>query len=407
MHGSRRRLEDKLKPIQRKGVQVSCKTIDSFCLNILQRYRSYLGINDSIVVVENPDEFYINEEKLLIGRNGIRQMTNELLDFKIIKEVLRFSYPIIIVDEFQDCDGALLEIVKKLNDCGQLIAAADDFQDLSDTVECAATNWLTEVLELHILEHIWRTDEGRILESSRALRTNEPTNGGVKIKFVPSKDVAAYIILSNMQWYDRMGTSGRSVAIISPVGPSGDAFVRQTLERIRLPMERKGSKPYSLGAKPYFVEGHERIAVQNILSSFEEWESIEIVTSEHLDYWTFDNHLGFNHAVKRAKRIMKLRNTDHISKVEFTGLISSGIHFVNTYLTRTGKSRIFLTVHGAKNREFDDVFILWPKYTLPDGDLYLRKLIYNAVTRAKRKVVIVVQGSKTRRTECPLNLLVQ
>lgn len=407
MHGSRRRLEDKLKPIQSRGIQVSCKTIDSFCLSILQRYRSYLGISSSIIVSERPDEFQENKEKLFIGRNRIRQMANKLLEINILKEILHFSYPIVIVDEFQDCEGVLLEIVKNLNDCCQLIVAADDFQNLNNTGDCPATNWLAEALELHTLEHIWRTNEGRVLNSSHALRRNEPTNRGVKVEFVPSKDVAAFVILSNMQWYDKMGSSGRSVAIVSPVGSAGDAFVRQTLERIRLPMERKGTKPYWLGAKPFFLEGRERITAQNILSSFEEWKSIEVVTLEHLEYWTFDNHLGFNHAIKRAKRMMKLRNAKHISIEEFTGLVSSGIHFVNTYLSQTGRSRIFLTVHGAKNREFDDVFILWPRYTLPEGDLYLRKLMYNAITRAKRKVVVIVQGPKTRRTECPLSLLIQ
>lgn len=406
MHGSRRRLEDKLKIIQQKGVQVSCKTIDSFSLNLLERYRSYLGIKNSIIVVENPDEFNEKEDKLLIGRNRIRQMANELLDFKIVKEVLGFSYPIIIVDEFQDCDEALLEIVKKLTDYSQLIVAADDFQNLSNTDGCAATRWLAETLELNTLVNIWRTNQSRILESSRALRTSEPTNRGVKIQFVPSKDMAAFVILSNMQWYDKMGSTG-SVAIISPVGPGGDAFVRHTLQRIHLPMERKGPKPYKLGERPYLVEGRERITAQQILTSLQEWESIEVVTSEHLSIWIFDNHPGLNHAVMRAKRMMKLRNVNQISKVEFTGLLSSSIHFVNTYLFRTGNNRIFLTVHGAKNREFDDVFILWPKYTLPKGDLYLRKLMYNAITRAKRKVIVIVQGPITRRTECPLNLLIQ
>lgn len=407
MHGSRRRLDDKLKAFQRKGIQVNCKTIDSFCLNLLQRYKTYLRLSYSIVVVDNPNEFTEIENKYLIGRNKIRQFANELLDFKIVREVLGFSYPIIIVDEFQDCDEQLVDIVKKLNDCSQLIVAADEFQNLSGTNDCLATEWITSSLDCNILEKIWRTDENKILESSRALRTNKSTNNGVDIKFVQSKDLAAFTILSNMQWYDRMGCFGRSVAIISPVGPSGDTFVHQTLERIRFPMERKGSKPYKLNSMSYFQEGHKNVTVQNILESFKEWASIEVVTHEQLDLWKFDDHLGFKYSVNRAKRLMKLRNVNYITKNEFIGLLSSGIHFVNTYLFKKGDTRIFLTIHGAKNREFDDVFILWPKYTLPKGDLYLRKLLYNAITRAKRKVVIIVQGSSERSGECPLNLLIQ
>ncbi|SFN54014.1 ATP-binding domain-containing protein [Salegentibacter flavus] len=403
MHGSRRRLEEKLKPIQRKGVQVNCMTIDSYSLNLLQRYRSYLGIDRAIVVDEDPNQKRDFEGKLHLGRNIIRQFANELLEFKIVKQVQSFSYPIVVVDEFQDCDGLLLEIVKKLNACCELVVAADDFQNLNPNEECIATKWLSESIELKRLEHVWRTNDSKILDSSVAIRSNAQTTNGVETKYVASHHLAAFFILSNMQWNDRMGGGKRTVAIISPVGPSRDAFVRQTLERIQKPMTKKNK--YSLGPRPFFHEGNERISALDILTSFNDWKDLDSLTMKELNSWSFEGHLGFSHAVKRAKRIMKLRNVTHLSKTEFSGLLSSGIHFVNTFLSRTGRSRIFLTVHGAKNREFDDVFIIWPNYTLPKGDLYRRKLMYNAITRAKRKVVILVQDKGDRSAECPLNLL--
>ncbi len=145
---------------------------------------------------------------------------------------------------------------------------------------------------------------------------------------------------------------------------------------------------------------------KNILAKCDGWDSLDVVTLEAIDNWTFDIHSGFEMGVKRAKRLMKLRNTKQLSKVEFSSLLSSGLHFVNTFSTKGRNSRVFLTVHGAKNREFDDVFVLWPQYTLPDQDLYLRKLMYNAVTRTRRKVVVIAQGQEERLSECPLNLIV-
>lgn len=403
MHGSRRRLEEKLKPIQKKGINVNCMTIDSFCLNLLQRYRSYLGVDRAIVVDEDPNQKKDFEGRLHIGRNIIREFAGELLDFKIVRQVQSFSYPIIVVDEFQDCDGLLLEIVKKLNTCCELIVAADDFQNLNPSDECIATKWLSESLELKKLEHVWRTNDSKILDSSVAIRSNVQTTNGVETKYVPSHNLAAFYILSNMQWYDKMGGYKRTVAIISPVGPGTDAFVRQTLIRIQKPMTKKNK--YHLNPRPFFHEGNERISALDILKSFNNWEYLDSVTMKELNNWCFENHLGFSYAVKRAKRIMKLRNVTHLSKVEFSALLSSGIHFVNTFLSQTSRSRIFLTVHGAKNREFDDVFIIWPYYTLPKGDLYRRKLMYNAITRAKRKVIILVQAKGDRSVECPLDLL--
>lgn len=408
MHGSRKRLENKLRHIQLRGVKVCCQTIDAFSLNIVQRYKSYLNINGSVIVSDDPDEFSEIDGRLYLGINRVRDRANELLDFAIIQEILSYSYPIVIVDEFQDCDGVLLEIIQKLSGCGHLYVAADDFQKLDDSPDCPAIVWLQRGLEFTNLEHIWRTNNESILNSSSAIRTNNPTSRGIQLEYVPSKDLAAYIILSNMQWYDRMGSNGRTIAIISPVGPHSDSFVQQTLQRLNSPIERKTSrkkKGYRLEAKPFQIEGEQRITSLEILNQLVGWDSIEVVTREIIDTWSYDRHIGFDICIKRAIRLMKLRNIRQLSKNEFSGLLSSSLHFANTYLSSRKDTRIFLTVHGAKNREFDDVFILWPQYTLPSQDLYLRKLMYNAITRAQRKVIIIVQGSEARHSECPLNLL--
>lgn len=358
---------------------------------------------------ENSDELAILERKLYIGVHRIREKAIELLEFDVVRDILGFSYPIVVVDEFQDCDGALLDVIKKLSDCCKLFVAADDFQKLDNSADCPATEWLSQTLELDQLDYIWRTNDGNILDSARAFRLNEATTNGIEVKFAPSKDVAAYIVLSNMQWYDKMGSGGKTVAIISPVGPQSDSFVRHTLERLKEPIERKTTKKkkgYRLEPRPFQIEDEKRITAQDILVQCVGWESLKVVTQDTIDNWTFDEHPAFEIAVKRAKRLMKLRNTKQLSKVEFSALLSSGLHFVNTFITSGGNSRIFLTVHGAKNREFDDVFILWPQYTLPSQEMYLRKLMYNAITRAKRKVVVIAQGQEERHSESPLNLLI-
>ncbi len=52
-----------------------------------------------------------------------------------------------------------------------------------------------------------------------------------------------------------------------------------------------------------------------------------------------------------------------------------------------------MTIHQAKNREFDRVLILWP--VMVPGDVEKqRRLLYNAVTRAKNAATIIVQDPK-------------
>jgi len=59
---------------------------------------------------------------------------------------------------------------------------------------------------------------------------------------------------------------------------------------------------------------------------------------------------------------------------------------------RSENGRRALTVHQAKNREFDAVFVIWP-YTVGQDDEGKRRLLYNAITRAKKWCVVVVQGT--------------
>jgi superfamily I DNA/RNA helicase len=51
-----------------------------------------------------------------------------------------------------------------------------------------------------------------------------------------------------------------------------------------------------------------------------------------------------------------------------------------------------MTVHGAKNREFDNVIVLWPAAVTGSDDQKLR-LLYNAVTRAKARCLVLVQAT--------------
>ena len=52
---------------------------------------------------------------------------------------------------------------------------------------------------------------------------------------------------------------------------------------------------------------------------------------------------------------------------------------------------VALTIQQAKNREFDHVVIIWP-YTIPNDDEQKRRLLYNAVTRARRSCLVLVQA---------------
>lgn len=50
-----------------------------------------------------------------------------------------------------------------------------------------------------------------------------------------------------------------------------------------------------------------------------------------------------------------------------------------------------MTVHGARNREFDNVVVLWPAAMKGDAE-HKRRLVYNATTRAKSRCLVLVHS---------------
>lgn len=59
-----------------------------------------------------------------------------------------------------------------------------------------------------------------------------------------------------------------------------------------------------------------------------------------------------------------------------------------------------MTIHQAKNQEFGMVVVLWP-YEVQGAAERLRRLLYNAITRAKQHALIIVQDPYSKRIEAP------
>lgn len=76
----------------------------------------------------------------------------------------------------------------------------------------------------------------------------------------------------------------------------------------------------------------------------------------------------------------------------------SALLITASYSAQTAAARTrAMTVHQAKNREFKSVIILWP-YEVTGSPERLRRLLYNAVTRARLRALVVVQNPKRLET---------
>jgi len=106
------------------------------------------------------------------------------------------------------------------------------------------------------------------------------------------------------------------------------------------------------------------------------------------------NNFILNRCCEKGLKKMTLRNVEEVSYDDFTYTLNQFIHTHDNFYRKERDSKLIVTtIHGAKNREFDTVIILWP-YEVSGNTLYKRKLLYNAITRAKMNAIIIVQNKK-------------
>ena len=142
MHGARRRVEMELRE-SCPAIRCNVTTIDGFALSILNRWRTALGHSKPVQAVNGDADF----TETIFGTEAdftkILAAATRLLHSPMIRRIIGETYPLILIDEFQDCQDSLLEFVKNLSKCSVMLLAADDFQLLDSTVaECPAVEWV-------------------------------------------------------------------------------------------------------------------------------------------------------------------------------------------------------------------------------------------------------------------------
>lgn len=388
MHGSRKRLESNLKFVKTDfRVRYECSTIDSFALTIINRFRSYLGISKAVrpneVISENAFECFIS-------RDTIREKAAYLLQLDSVRKFVENSYPYIVIDEFQDCIGTLFEIVKQLSKSTNILIASDQFQQLYDPENLEGMHWVAENKFDHTdlnATGVKRTTNSKILLTATCLRTGVIKKGS-KINIYPcpggrggSFPLAEYQLKANIYYNLAYG----NIAIISPTQNS--PFVNQLLKSL--------SNTYTYKKAPF-----KRIGPYNQLLRFDSpIDIVELVkdipkaalTKAVIKELKTKNQFILNKCADRLLKRLSIRGIDTISYDEFYYVLEQSAHtYENFYKTESKAKLVFTTIHGAKNREFDNVIILWP-YNAPSNIVQKRKLLYNAITRAKRNVVVIVQ----------------
>jgi hypothetical protein len=377
MRGAIRRLEEKLGQDCRE-VPTEIRTIDSFALLLLNRWRGAIGFSRPVVPTSEDNSFEGAFHSHLTFER-ICQEAATLLKSSTVGKLIGLSYPIIVIDEFQDCYGPKLDLVKQLARHSQLLASADEFQLLDEIEGCPAVEWILEAeasgASVTTLTESHRCSVRSIISAAKALRYNTPSGERtIPVYCCPKWRMAA----TKLIFHKPTG----NLALISPTHKpiSGilNDYDRQLREKAWPPIYwRRETSRYD-----------ETAALLKELALDDRSESMWSVPAAQLS-------ASAQRTVQFILRATRLRGLCNIP-TSFAASLAEKFMSDHASWEHAAK-RAALTVHGAKNREFDNVVILWDSYGLQKwSEEKRRRSLYNAVTRAKRSCIVLYLGDEKR-----------
>ncbi|SDD59036.1 UvrD-like helicase C-terminal domain-containing protein [Cupriavidus sp. YR651] len=376
MHGSRRRLEERLGLLRALRGRTDCATIDSFAWRLVRRWLSLaatLGFADI-----EPDQY-----------ERVCDAAGALLQVKDVCGWVAATFPVLLVDEAQDLTANRLRLVEGLASRLEVFAAADEFQCLNEDLQPnPACAWLAQVCYAEELIQPRRTNIAELLDAAAAVRKGAAPMSGkaFMVALTPKPPLAGAWLNGNLCWYGR----GKSVAVITP---TLGAFAETTVTWAAQNKTKKGAGPYSILWEESEAKAATSFLHKIALRDMNDIPSVVALLTAAGDFRATDDLIDWMDTQRRT------RAKTTFTKDEIEKAIEKGF----SRRRRVGKGSESgwkgMTVHGAKNREFDNVIVLWPA-AIGGSDEQKRRLLYNAVTRAKERCLVLVQA-KAQLSQAP------
>jgi len=397
MHGARRRLQSNLAQHCPK-LPVTVSTIHSLALKLVNRWRRSLGLSLQVSLCESGCGLAEKYCRAQATFKELIELACKVLASPTARRLLADTYPLIIVDEFQDCTDGTLRLVQALTQASTVLIAADHFQKLQDVDEgCPAVDWAKSLAAggglREDLVGSRRTDSVPILRAARALRDNVPADRAtVPVYAAPNAGpVACRIVGRFLPWVTDRITTGTCALIVLSLD---DALVPNVLASFATQLSKRDLKRKITWARALAEpEQHRQLCEELGLHSGDAvWRSQASVGSGHLA-----------HAVARdIVRFCRLHGIVEIPADLAGQFAKLAVHNSRAFGWSSPRYQV-LTVHGAKNREFDHVFVFWTPYkAVKWSEEERRRLLYNAVTRAKLDCTVLVLGDIKKVREDPV-----
>ncbi len=382
MHGSRHRLAERLaKSSARRHSE--CMTLDRFAWEICRRWRSRLRAGGFVPLELDAPDY-----------DATCEAAGQLLASSDVARWVAARFPVIVLDEFQDCDLVRLALAQRLHGRVTMLVAADDFQNLKSTEESPSVAWLRSLNVCEELTLNRRTAVVELIAAAQALRASAPlvagANPSFKLMNVQSAPQAAAFISLTM-----VPAAGKDVVLLSAAKPGKSPWVDEVIELVRT---KQYGKPRKVGPVPIkwettadglaetiiaalgIADGNGRLGVAAILAL------PRSPVATRLNRW-----------VEHQRRVL---GCTEFEADDVRSQVKRAAQHVRSFGALPQGGRRAMTIHHAKNREFPVVIVLWP-FQVQNDAMLARRLLYNAITRAKRRAIVIVHDPQKNRLRAP------
>jgi UvrD-like helicase C-terminal domain len=376
MHGSRRRMHNRLASVSAlRGRFIAC-TVDSLARQLVCRWRTMAKNLEPGLDLGGSADF-----------GGICRAAALLLRRDSVSGWLRIRYPMVVADELQDCRGDRLCIIQGIESHCHVIAAADEFQDLQPEGTNVAVDWLHGSQgKKVVLTGNRRTKTTVLLQAAGRLRAAQDCGDilGNALLLGRNANAAAGGIARTLYW-----KKSKDVAILTPTGPEKSPFVREVITRLTSKPITPQGIPTAVGPFRIVWESNveeEKHAVIDRLGSLANG-----ATLQGLRTIVSGDSGALADLFQWAERKFRVRGQAQFSAGEISLAIDRILHSRRAFIP-TGHPGIVraMTINQAKNREFEGVIVLWPFAVAGDIESQRRRL-YNGLTRAQKWAVVMVQ----------------
>lgn len=390
MNGARRRLDARLGENPAFRRRFDCQTFDVFARTLVARRRS---------LITPP----MQEQAAALNEfNGPCALAAALLELAPVRQWVARSFPLVLVDEAQDLDEYRMRILQGLWPSSQIVAAADAFQCLHDGRDTTPLiGWLESAGQTRRLTQPRRTQQQGLLATALAVREGRDVKAVLRANTFNNRTTwvgAGFRLLETPATQRNTGLLAWAIAndIVQRQGPvviltpdAGNGIIRAALNTVKTKQHsRKNGATF--GPYPHTWDRHDNEEADALLADITLPENASCADLREL-LTPLAGHAAIAQAIARMDRLRRAQGQTGFTAAQVTEFVRESVRNRARLGFRQRRGHLAMTIQRAKNREFPNVIVLWP-HTATGSPEHLRRLLYNAVTRAQNHCTVIVLG---------------